>query len=122
MATVRVSGPIFDGRADAYISEACQDAQTALGGVALAAVRAGTSAFRHSTGRYESRLDMRSGRRAAVVAAPLIYGPWLEGTGSRNRSSRFPGYHFWATAAAAVAAAARPVVEAVLAPAIDRSN
>lgn len=122
MADVTVSGPVFDGRADAYIAEACQRAQDTLGGVGLAAVRAQTSAFRHPTGRFASKLDMRSYRHGAVVAAPLIYGPWLEGSGSRNRKSRFPGYHLWTVAAQAVESAARPVVDAFLGPAVERSG
>jgi hypothetical protein len=30
-----------------------------------------------------------------LVHDPVVYGPWLEGTSKRNRSTRFKGYHLW---------------------------
>jgi hypothetical protein len=53
--------------------------------------------FRHPTGYYESRV-FTSNMGAGVEiedggeAGPR-YGPWLEGVGSRNATTRFKGYH-----------------------------
>lgn len=53
--------------------------------------------FRHPTGAYESRvytsnlgagIELTDGGEAGPV-----YGPWLEGVGSRNATTRFKGYH-----------------------------
>lgn len=52
--------------------------------------------LRHPTGYYESRIDTRPlpGNRYEIHDSGVIYGPWLEGTGSRNSPvTRFPGYH-----------------------------
>ncbi len=119
---VDLSGPIFDGRADVTIAEACQRAQHELGEVGLSAVRAHTTAFRHPTGRFLSKLDLRDYKHGSVVAAPLIYGDWLEGVGSKNRSRHFAGYRMWAIARAVVKAAARPIVQAVMDRAAESCN
>lgn len=50
--------------------------------------------LRHPTGYYESRVTTRlSGTTSTIDGGGVVYGPWLEGVGSRNRSTRFKGYH-----------------------------
>jgi len=34
-----------------------------------------------------------SANRTQVKNTNATYGPWIEGTGSRNRTTRFKGYH-----------------------------
>lgn len=56
------------------------------------------SSFREPTGYYESHVhvDHQAGHAAALTdggQAGPAYGPWLEGVGSRNASTRFKGYH-----------------------------
>lgn len=49
--------------------------------------------LRHPTGRYVSRIRVTETHgRATVDDSRTIYGPWLEGTGSRNGRTRFKGY------------------------------
>lgn len=54
--------------------------------------------FRNPTGYYESHVhvDHQGTGRASLGdyghAGP-VYGPWLEGVGSRNATTRFKGYH-----------------------------
>lgn len=49
--------------------------------------------LRHPTGRYQSRIRVQGhGTQATVDDQRGIYGPWLEGTGSRNSTTRFKGY------------------------------
>lgn len=50
--------------------------------------------LKHPTGYYESRITVdRAGTGYRVSDGGVIYGPWLEGTGSRNSPvTRFPGY------------------------------
>lgn len=46
------------------------------------------------TGHYRSRIDyvVMNKDILEVHDSNVIYGPWLEGVGSRNASSRFKGY------------------------------
>jgi hypothetical protein len=62
--------------------------------------------FKHPTGYYESHVEIRNTATGQEVwdggfAGP-VYGPWLEGVGSRNNTTRFKGYHAFRNAAAAL--------------------
>lgn len=50
--------------------------------------------LQHPTGYYRSRIrvDKRSTYRG-ITDGGVIYGGWLEGVSSRNRTTRFKGYH-----------------------------
>lgn len=49
--------------------------------------------LKHPTGRYMSRIRVEETHSQAIVSdSRTVYGPWLEGTGSRNRTTRFKGY------------------------------
>lgn len=46
-----------------------------------------------STGNYRRNIQGQvSGLNGRITDGGVIYGPWLEGTGSRNVSTRFKGY------------------------------
>ena len=51
--------------------------------------------LRHPTGRYESEIRIDGGgAEIHVNDGTIVYGPWLEGDGSRNSpNTKFPGYH-----------------------------
>lgn len=50
--------------------------------------------LQHPTGRFQSAAPsmQRSGDTITVDDGGVIYGPWLEGVGSRNARTRFKGY------------------------------
>jgi hypothetical protein len=49
--------------------------------------------LQNPTGYYESRITSEvSALGARVTDGGVIYGPWLEGVGSRNQTTRFKGY------------------------------
>lgn len=49
--------------------------------------------LQHPTGYYQSRISVdRAGTGYRVSDGGVVYGPWLEGTSSRNQSTRFKGY------------------------------
>ena len=52
------------------------------------------SVLRHETGKYRSKIktDRVSEERWDITDQGYYYGPWLEGTGSRNETTRFKGY------------------------------
>lgn len=90
----KLSGPMFDGRAkaavDAFIvaatgevaDQGVNDVKQTLGAV-----------LKHPTGYYESRIQSSRQRDDHVIDdGGVIYGPWLEGTSSRNQTTRFKGY------------------------------
>lgn len=96
MITVELNGPIFDGRAQRQLDLACDD-------IAQRVTRLGASMVRsnlHKVLRNETpfyRLQVAHRRVAAnlweIHDNNVIYGPWLEGTGSRNFPvTRFRGY------------------------------
>lgn len=61
-------------------------------GVFLVLMRLG-DVLREPTGYYESRIKKeRQMNDWTVTDSGVVYGPWLEGTGSRNQISRFKGY------------------------------
>ncbi len=53
--------------------------------------------FRRPTGYYESHVYARNTSTGLEIGdggyAGPVYGPWLEGVGSRNVTTRFRGYH-----------------------------
>lgn len=62
--------------------------------------------FKQPTGYYESRVHVHKGMTGHEVwdggEAGPVYGPWLEGVGSRNATTRFKGYHAFRKAATAL--------------------
>lgn len=45
--------------------------------------------LRHQTGYYRSHVRAHGDE---INDGGVVYGPWLEGVGSRNRTTRFKGY------------------------------
>ena len=95
-SNVSFSGPLFDGRADAalrrYLDVMPDD--VAQKGIDMIHVRL-AGVLRHDTGRYTAHVHKEKQLDDLVITdTPVVYGPWLEGTGSRNSPrTRFKGYH-----------------------------
>lgn len=70
--------------------------------------------LRNPTGYYESRIsvDRSTSDRDIVTDNNVVYGPWLEGTSSRNSTTRFKGYHNWRLAAQSANQQAHSAAEA----------
>lgn len=50
--------------------------------------------LKQPTGYYESRIQVdRRTQYRGVTDSGVIYGGWLEGVSSRNKTTRFKGYH-----------------------------
>lgn len=105
---ITFEGPLFDGRAERAIEDACDEARDNLADFAEERVLLGTAMnFKTRTPYYETRITTTrvSSEVSQVDDQGVIYGPWLEGVGSRNRARPgFPGYHFWRAAKQAVVA------------------
>ncbi|MFL1903082.1 hypothetical protein ACJWDR_28855 [Streptomyces tauricus] len=112
---IRFEGPLFDGRAARAMQDACDDALDDLAAFAEERVLLGTSAsFKTRTPYYETMVTTTrvTSDVALVHDQGVIYGPWLEGVGSRNAPvTRFAGYGHWRKAKQAVAARGPVVAE-----------
>lgn len=87
-------GPLFDG---AYVGILARGEQAMEHDLSRAGVQRVhqrlNQVIKHKTGRYESHIiETTRGNGRAVTDGQMIYGPWLEGVGSRNKKSRFKGY------------------------------
>lgn len=95
VVTVTATGPLFDGRLDSGIQAGLNDGldDVAQHGVNLVRAQMGRN-FRHATGNAQRHVVIteRAGRDRTIVDA-VAYGAWLEGTSSRNQTTRFKGYH-----------------------------
>lgn len=122
---VNVSGPLFDGRAraamDRYVDAALD--HVAETGVNMVRERL-DQVIRVNTGRYVSsiRTDNRDTSRE-INDGGVIYGPWLEGTGSRNYpKTRFPGYHTFRDTTQKLDEKAGELAQEVLPPYLKEMN
>lgn len=112
-------GSLFDGSAERAIGRAADDAERVVAreGERMVRLRLGT-VLRRPTGRYMSRIrTVRRGGVSEVNDSGIIYGPWLEGTGSRNRTTRFKGYFTFRTVSQQLDRRAGRLAE----PVIDRA-
>jgi hypothetical protein len=91
---VTLSGPLFDGHAEAAMDNYVVHAQGDVAQTGINRVRAKLpTVLKRDTGRYESMPHTEKQQDDLILTdTPIVYGPWLEGTGSRNSKTRFKGY------------------------------
>ena len=104
--SVKADGPLFR-KGNAILQQGVQDAIQELveigeqrldeqarprpGGVYLSVAAAQPG--KASTGNYRRNINGFVKRMVGIITdGGVIYGPWLEGTSSRNQSTRFKGY------------------------------
>lgn len=95
LTSVSKTGPLFNGMAKAAARQFTREAslEIAKEGQSMWISQLNRS-MKHPTGYYTSQIKIdRSGTTNKVHDSGVVYGPWLEGTGSRNRTTRFKGYH-----------------------------
>lgn len=91
---VDLKGPVLRGAGSrimrSFMTEATNDvAQDGVNEVQMQLDRV----LQHPTGFYRSRIQTRNlGTSSLITDGGVIYGPWLEGVGSRNATTRFKGY------------------------------
>ena len=103
--TIRVSatatGPILDGLGPEKVEQAVADIVREVTELGMQRL---TSAFPTGvavkTGNYRRNVHPTIyGAQAQLDDSGVIYGPWLEGTSSRNETTRFKGYSAFRRAA-----------------------
>jgi hypothetical protein len=89
-----VSGPLFNGEAERLTTAMVADIERQVADMGEALVQANlASSLRNPTGFYQSRVQATAaGGDWEITDNGVVYGPWLEGVGSRNRTTRFKGY------------------------------
>lgn len=121
--TVHISGPVFDERFGHLVGEFLRDvvADTAQQAYAEWMTNLNTS-IRHPTPYYETQVHVEGDEvRKSVNDRGIVYGPWLEGTGSRNSPvTRFPGYHGLERAVATLEAGQHEREQRILEPYLER--
>lgn len=97
----RVEGPLGDGRAEEASAEWARNTTQALAGKAVEILGAWPmDKSGRSRGAFRENLSERR-RSDTLVSVPgmripgVTWGPWLEGTSQRNKSTKFKGYHLF---------------------------
>ncbi len=91
------TGPLFDGTAGAIVDAWLEESATEVMRDGLAEIGLQMDIyFRDPTPYYETQVVVdRVGSDWVLHDRGVIYGPWLDGSGSRNSTSRFRGYPHW---------------------------
>ncbi len=91
---MRARGPLFDGRARGALRDYRKAVEEALADDLLINIQTRLRlVLRNPTGYYQRRVrKTRATGHPRVTDSRVIYGPWLEGTGSRNVTTSFKGY------------------------------
>ena len=142
---VTFKGPLFDGRADAELARGIHEARERVAAEGVRLARASfAGSIRDDRGRFLASIGVTDDSRvvatrgghttytmpvtvdrsteSAVFADLATYGPWLEGTGSRNETTRFKGYHGFRKAAQELDRVAGDITEHAISPYVREMN
>lgn len=122
MSTVSTSGPIFDGRADRAARDYADAAGEAVAEEARQRVVARLKiVIQNPTPFYWTQIDVDPIAGGHVVDDnQIVYGPWLEGVGSLNDSTRFKGYGTFRIIGTQMQQDAQQIAEGAIAPYLAR--
>ena len=102
MSTVKVhyDGNLFSNANAEIVAKMRREIVDAVAAEAERTVRdIGQGSFRYlkspPTGKWSKSLHTEESGDDRIVTTDIIYGPWLEGVGSRNESTRFKGYRMF---------------------------
>jgi hypothetical protein len=123
---VKVIGKVFDGRAQLIVSSGVRAAAYTIEQYAEEKLQERFSqVLVNPTGTYQSRINVRGVNQYAysVNDDDCVYGPWLEGTGSRNSPvTKFKGYSTFRIVAAELHGAAVELADTVMEPFVVEIN
>jgi hypothetical protein len=94
--SIRARGPIYDKDVKAVVKKQLRTAKDAMGDELVKQIDARLNkVLKKQTPYYRTQIDysINQGNGNVIVHdRGVVYGPWLEGTGSRNKTTRFKGY------------------------------
>lgn len=116
---LRLKGPVVEGRGPAIVKAMTEVALHELADYTRYEVLTQLdSVLVNPTGYYESQIvaDPVAPDIYSINDSGVIYGPWLEGIGSRNAPvTKFPGYHTFRIVRNRMAQKAGAIAEAAIA-------
>lgn len=115
--TVTTSGPLFDGSFAPTLASISNEIADVLGKEGKRRTLANLDAsLRKPSGFYTSQVTLYGAvaGQSRIHDKQTIYGPWLEGIGSRNATTRFKGYASFRRAYQTLDAAAPHVAAEVI--------
>lgn len=119
----RTHGPLFDGRADAALDGYTRAAKLFVAHEAKRRVLQRLSqVLKNPTGHYEGAITVVESKDPFVSDGDIVYGPWLEGVGSRNVTTRFKGYKTFRLVAQKLQSEVGDIAQRVLPPFLVRMN
>lgn len=120
---IDLNGPLLDGSYHHVLDDAIEamNREIAHAGEGYLHSIMGQS-FRNPTGYFESKIRTTMVNKDVVIDDPVIYGPWLEGVSSRNRTSRFKGYSIFRRATQQLERTAGDIGERVISRFVGRLN
>lgn len=118
------SGPLFDGRAEAAIAGMENDVEKSVATLGASMVRSRLNVvLKRQTPIYRFKVRAEPEAPGWIIHDQrMIYGPWLEGTGSRNRTTRFKGYRTFRIITQELNKRAKVIAEGVVARWVGRMN
>ncbi len=122
--TVAIRGPLFDGRADAALDAFMVAAEDVIAqrGRDLVLSRLG-QVLQHPTGHYQGLIQTNRVEHGTRIwdGGQVVYGPWLEGVGSRNYPKTvFRGYRSFRIVGQRLRAESGAIAEVTLPPFLAR--
>lgn len=120
---VKKHGALFDGEWKRLLEGGIHAAQDAVAQYAVnAVVQNLDDVLIENTGAYVSTIHSGWEGEDISITDGTVYGPWLEGLGSRNESTRFPGYWTFRQTTGEIEDKAGPVAEPFIAAAVQEIN
>ena len=122
---VTLSGPFLTGQPAAVVDNTMRRTIAEL--VAMGEIDVSEQLYRgHGlvTGHYRRSIhgEVLTSRNGKVHDSKVVYGPWLEGTSSRNQRSRFKGYAMFRIGRDRTDTQARQIAERIVHNLMQRLN
>jgi hypothetical protein len=121
---VDLTGPVVEGRYQPVMREFFDKAKTLVANHGREQVQQrARSRPKHPTGSFAGAVmvrDFKKGRTVIAEHPQVLYGPWLEGTSTRNTSTRFKGYRIFKLTRGRLRKQVSHLVQGLLNQALDK--
>lgn len=121
-----VSGPFFDTRLERGMHDMVETVSRDVAKSGDLDVHAHEHIFfRNPTGNYEAHIrtdKIADGTFRVWDGGTIVYGPWLEGVGSRNKTTHFKGYFIMRLVTQGLSGRAKGIADSTIARMIARIN
>jgi hypothetical protein len=90
-------GPLADGSAPGIVHAWSDEVKKDIAAEGVNRLRSfAMNKSGRGTGHYQSEIQTSNLAYNDIrISDPVVYGPWLQGSSSRNQSTRFKGYRLW---------------------------